>query len=384
MKKNIAVVTSNRAEYGILTPLLHRIEGDEDLNLSLIVTGGHLLEKYGNTINQIRNDGFRISKTVPILNEGNSAKDISESIANAIIGFSKLFNEDRPDMLVLLGDRTEILGVAISAMNENIPIVHLHGGEVTEGAVDDCVRHALTKMSYIHFAGTEIYRNRIIQMGENPKRVFNVGTLSAENIMNVPLMSESDVREDICIPSNMKYVIVTLHPETVDQLSPEGISGLLCECMEKEKDLFFVITASNSDVGGDTINNVFMRFADSNENVIFRHSLGMKRYLSAVKYALFVLGNSSSGIVEAPILGTPTINIGNRQCGRIMAETIINVPFEKQKILEAVKQAKQAERIPSTIYGDGNTSVKMVEIMKRFLDEGIDLKKGFYDCQFAK
>lgn len=377
--KKIAVVTSNRAEYGLLNPLLKRIEEDEGLNLSLIVTGGHLSEKYGNTVEQIKNDGFHISMTVSILNEGNSAKDISESIANAIIGFSKLFADNKPDMVVMLGDRTELLGVAISAMNENIPIAHLHGGEVTEGAVDDCVRHALTKLSYIHFAGTEIYRNRIIQMGENPERVFNVGTLSAENILNVPLMSESELRDDISIPTSMEYVVVTLHPETVDQLSPERISGLLCECMENEPNLFYIITAANSDVGGDTINSVFARFSDSKDNVIFRHSLGMKRYLSAVKHASFVLGNSSSGIVEAPILGVPTINIGNRQRGRIMAETIINVPFDKQQIIEAIKQARQTARVPSTLYGDGNTSIKIVDIMKQFLDKDIDLKKGFYD-----
>ncbi len=379
--KNIGVVTSNRAEYGILTPLLCRINEDDELDLSLYVTGAHLSSKYGNTVEQIKKDGLPIAAEVPILEEGNSAKDISKTMANAINGFSELFSGDRPDMLVILGDRTEMLGVAIAAMNENIPIAHIHGGEVTEGAVDDCIRHAITKMSYLHFASTEEYRNRIIQMGENPSRVFNVGALCAENILKVPLMEETELRRDIGIPSNMDYAIVTLHPETVDSLSPGSISGILCECMEARKDMFFVITASNSDVGGDVINDVFKKFSSDHENVAFIHSLGMKRYLSAVKNAAFVLGNSSSGIIEAPKLGTPTINIGNRQRGRLMVETIINVTFDKEKILEAMGQTGQFERTPSTLYGDGNTSEMIVTIINQKLRETIDLKKGFYDIR---
>lgn len=377
--KNIAVVTSNRAEYGILIPLIKRINEDDELQLSLIVTGAHLSLQYGNTIEEIKNDGFPVCATVPILEEGNEAIDISKTTANAIKGFSELFNGNKPDMVVLLGDRTEILGVAIAAMNENIPIAHIHGGEVTKGAVDDGVRHALTKLSYLHFAGTEGYRRRIIQMGENPSRVFNVGTLSAENILKAQLMSETEIRNELGIPSGMKYAVVTLHPETIDSLSPEYIAGILCECMELHKDCFYIITSSNSDAGGDTINSIFTELADNNDHVVFKYSLGMRRYLSAVRYAQYVLGNSSSGIVEAPVLGTPTINIGNRQCGRIMADTIINVPFDEKLIVEAMDEVQQIERKRFTLYGDGNTSERMVTIIKEALKEGIDLKKGFYD-----
>lgn len=377
--KKIAVVTSNRAEYGILTPLLKRIDEDNELHLELIVTGAHLSKKYGNTVEQIREDDFSICATIPILEDGNSALDISASIANAIRGFSRFFSCNKPDILVLLGDRTELLGVAIAAMNENIPIAHIHGGEVTEGAVDDCVRHALTKMSYIHFAGTEIYRKRIIQMGENPSRVFNVGTLGAENIFNAPFLSESDIRSDLGVPSGMRYSVVTLHPETVGSVSPSSIAGILCECMKYEKGYFFVVTAANSDLGGDTINEIFAEFADANENVIFIYSLGMKRYLSALKYAEFVMGNSSSGIIEAPILGTPTINIGNRQLGRIMTDTIVNVTFDKNEILGAIDRIGKVDRKPSTLYGNGDTSARIVSILKKFLSSNIDQKKGFYD-----
>lgn len=377
--KNIAVVTSNRAEYGILTPLLKRIDEDDDLSLSLMVTGAHLSPKYGSTAEQIKEDGFNIAAAVPILEEGNSAKDISIATANAIKGFAEIFSNYKPDILVLLGDRTELLGVAIAAMNENILISHIHGGEITEGAVDDCVRHALTKMSYLHFAGTEVYRKRIIQMGEDPSRVFNVGTLGAENILRVPLMKETEIRDYIGIPNNRKYVVVTLHSETIDSFPPESIAGILCECMESNKGYFFVITASNSDVGGEKINEIFTKFADNNENITFRFSLGMKRYLSAVKYAAFVLGNSSSGIIEAPVLGVPTINIGNRQRGRIMAETIINVPFDKQEIMNAISRVREVDRKPTTLYGNGDTSAKILSVLKDFLGRNIDKKKGFYD-----
>ena len=379
--KNIAVVTSNRAEYGLLTPLIKRIYEDNDLRLVLVVTGAHLSEKYGNTIEQIKNDGFPIAATIPILEEGNTALDVSFAMANALKGFSEYFYNDRPDLLVLLGDRTELLGIAAAAMNSNIPIVHLHGGEVTEGAVDDGVRHALTKMSFIHFTDTDIYRNRVIQMGEHPSRVFNVGALSAENILNVPLMTEFEVRADIGIPEGKQYAVVTLHPETVDSLSPEKIANILCACMDKEEDTFFVITASNSDVGGDVINSVFRCHAEKKTNVVFRHSLGMRRYLSAVKYSEYVIGNSSSGIVEAPILGVPTVNIGNRQRGRIMTETIINAPFDMSSICDAIISAHNVKRTPSTVYGEGNASEKMIDIMKRILQNKIDLKKGFYDLK---
>lgn len=377
--KKIAVVTSNRAEYGILSPLIKKIEEDSELNLWLIVTGAHLSEKYGMTINQIRENGFPIYAEISIYEGGNTAYDTSVTIANAVKKFASFFKDNRPDMLVLLGDRTELLGVAIAAMNENILIAHLHGGEVTEGAVDDCIRHALTKISYIHFTGTEIYRKRVIQLGENPARVFNVGTLSAENILKTELLDEIEIRNEIGIPTNKRYAVVTLHPETVDNISPKDIANLLCKCMKANSDLFFLITSSNSDAGGDQINEILSDYADMSNNAGFTYSLGMKRYLSAVKSSVFVLGNSSSGIVEAPILGVPTINIGNRQKGRIMTDTIINVPFKLDEIMRAINSAKNMPHQSIGIYGDGKTSERMIAIIKNSLNNPIDLKKGFYD-----
>lgn len=378
--KKICIVTSNRAEYGLLTPLIKGIEEDSELELQLIVTGAHLSEKYGKTINQIVEDGFPIAAEIPILETENTSMHVSFIISNTLRAFAEFFYANKPDAVVLLGDRTEILGVAIAAMNENLTIVHIHGGEVTEGAVDDCVRHALTKMSYLHFTGTEKYRNRVIQLGENPNRVFNVGTLSAENILTVPLMTESQIRREIDIPYDCKYVLVTLHPETVDGISSEKMANMLCECMKKNSDIYFVITSSNSDAGGDEINRIFMEFAKKHDNVQYVVSLGMIRYLSALQYAMFVLGNSSSGIVEAPILGVPTVNVGERQKGRIMTKTILQVPFEVSEILSAMNLARYLEHTPSKIYGDGTTSKQIIKILKKYLFiENIDLKKGFYD-----
>ncbi len=378
--KRIAVVTATRAEYGLLMPLLRKIESDENLELDLIVTGTHLSDKHGHTIDEIRQDGFLISHQFPILEEGNTPYDISVTIANAIKSFAVCFRDDRPDMVIILGDRTEMLGVASAAMNERIPIAHIHGGEVTEGAVDDCIRHALTKMSYLHFTSTESYRRRVIQLGENPERVFNVGALGAENILNQELIREDVLRKEAGIPHNKLYALVTYHPVTLEFCTVKEQINELCSVMEAWEDMFFLITASNADTGGDEANRLLIDYCENHANAKFVYSLGMKRYLSAVKYAGFVLGNSSSGILEAPVLGTPTINIGDRQKGRIMADTVICCEPKKESILNAMTEAVNMQHMATNIYGKGNTSLQIVQVIKEFLlHDKIGLKKGFYD-----
>ena len=374
----IAVVTATRAEYGLLTPLIRRIDNDNDLQLELIVTGAHLSRKFGNTVEFIVSDGLPISYRVEILEHGNSALDISYTIANAIKGFARIFSDDKPDMLVVLGDRYEMLGVAIAAMNENIPIAHIHGGEITIGAIDDCIRHSITKMSYLHFTSTEEYRRRVIQLGESPNRVFNVGALSVENIHNEDLLSEVAVRSILGVEKG-KYAIGTFHPVTLDHATAYQEVSEFCEAMKECKDITFVVTMANADKGGDCINQVIADYATENDNIVSVYNLGMKNYLSAVKYARFVIGNSSSGITEAPILGTPTVNIGDRQKGRIMCETIINCEINKDSIISAINKAESMEHIVTDLYGDGNTSIKIVETIKCFLlNDKIELKKGFY------
>lgn len=378
--KRIAVVTTTRAEYGLLTPLIRRIANDEEFTLMLLVTGAHLVKSQGYTIKEIEADGFPIADRIPILDEDNTPYGASLTMANAIRGFAECFRKDRPDLLVILGDRTEMLGIASAAMNERIPIAHIAGGEITAGAVDDSVRHALTKMSYLHFTSTDEYRSRVIRLGENPARVFNVGALGAENILREKLLEEPQIRVNIGIPERMKYALVTFHPVTLEENSAENQAKVLCDVMSQNRDIFFVITGSNTDAGGDMVNLLLETYAVQNENACFVSSLGMKRYLSAVKYAAFVMGNSSSGILEAPVLGTPTINIGDRQKGRIQAKTILNCEPEEKAIRDAIQNATTMRHEATNIYGAGNTSELMVQIMKELLlNDSIDLKKGFYE-----
>lgn len=384
--KKIAIVTATRAEYGLLTPLIRKVIEDCELGLDLIVTGSHLAKKQGYTIKDIFKDGFPIAHEIPILERGNAPYDISLAMTNALKGFAGCFRDDRPDIVVILGDRTEMLAVASAAMNENIPIAHIHGGEVTEGAVDDCVRHAITKMSYLHFTATEQYKKRVIQLGESPDRVYNVGTLGAENILNERLFSESDIRKEIGISLEKPYAVVTFHPVTLEEnRGVEAQVRELCTAMKQKKDMFFLVTGANTDSGGDQINEILNDCAKRQSNILLVTSLGMKRYLSAVKYASFVMGNSSSGILEAPVLGTPTVNIGDRQKGRLMWKTIIECKPISNEIMEAMEKAEKVPHVSCTMYGSGNTSKQIIDIIKDYLlNNKINLKKQFFDLEDAE
>lgn len=377
--KKIAIVTATRAEYGILKPLILRLEEEKEFDIQLYVTGTHLSMRYGYTKTEIISDGIRIYKEISILEEGNTAYDISVTMANALKGFAEAFATDRPDLLIVLGDRTEILGICCAAMNENIPIAHLHGGELTEGAVDDCVRHAITKMSYLHFPAANVYRERIIQMGEDPKRVINAGALGVENILKVPLLGKKELYKQLAIPEDRDLVVVTFHPVTLEKENVRQQVEELILAMQEEKDFFYIITKSNADTGACIVNEMLEEFADTSEYVSITTSLGMLRYLSAVKCSIFVLGNSSSGIIEAPALGTPTVNIGNRQKGRMMADTIIQCENTKDAIVEAMKRAALMEHKRSTLFGNGQTSEIITQTLKDVLLNGnIDLRKEFY------
>lgn len=378
--KKIAVVTAARAEYGILKPLICCLHKEKEFEVQLIVTGTHLAEQYGHTENEIIQDGISIYQRIPILEEGNTPYDISLTMANAICGFAQYFQAERPDLLLVLGDRTEMLGICCAAMNERIPIAHLHGGELTEGAVDDCVRHAITKMSYLHFAAAEVYRQRIIQMGEEPGRVFAVGALGVENIRNAPLLSYEEVCKQCGLVPGKKYVMVTFHPVTLEVGEEQAQTKALIQAMKQQKQYDYLITKANADAGGAAVNQLFEEFAKGSGHARITASLGMVRYLSAVRYSAFVLGNSSSGIIEAPALGVPTVNIGSRQKGRVMADTVIQCGPSVPEILQAMQKAADMEHKVSHLYGDGNTSHKIVDILKDFLlNEKIDLKKRFYD-----
>lgn len=382
-KFRIGVVTTTRAEYGLLNSVVHRIMKDDDMELDLLVSGTHLSEEHGYTVKEIEDDGVPISHRIPIMVSGNDAYAVSQTMANAILRFADCFRSDRPDMLVIIGDRTEMLAIACAAMNERIPMAHYSGGEVTAGAVDDCIRHSLSKMSYLHFTSTDIYRRRVIQLGEDPSRVFNVGALGLENVINAPLLKEDVIRAECGIPQDMPYAVVTFHPVTLEENTAKYQTACLCDAMSSRNGYFYIITKSNADVGGDTVNKILEKYANESKNVKIVDSLGMVKYLSAVKYAAFVMGNSSSGVAEAPLFGTPSINIGDRQKGRILSGTVINCDPQTKAIVRAVDKTVEVQRIPSDIFGDGTASEQIISIIKKTLKAGtIDLKKGFYEKNF--
>lgn len=376
----IAIVTATRAEYGLLKPLIKRVLNEKAVELDLIVTGGHLSKKQGMTVREIEEDGIPIAHRIDILENDNSPYGISLTMSNAMRGFAGCFREDRPDLLVILGDRTEMLGVASAAMNERIPIAHIHGGEITQGAVDDSVRHALTKLSYLHFTSTEAYRKRVIRLGEEPDRVYNFGALGVENILSTSFISEKEIRRDIGVQDCVPYAVVTFHPATLENDTEDSIEELL-EAMNQKSDVYYCITGANADAGGDRINAALKKYAHENvDRAFFTESLGMVRYLSALKHASFVLGNSSSGILEAPVFGVPTVNIGDRQKGRLKADSVIDCEPGCRSIYEAIDWALKMKCKPSNLYGDGHTSEKIMNvIMETLLDGGINVKKHFYD-----
>lgn len=383
-KKKITIVSTTRAEYGILKPLIIKLRNIVNWETQLILTGSHLVPELGSTYLEAEEDQIGIYRKIPINTKGNTDYDASLIMANALIEFGRYFQEEKPDFLFVLGDRTELLAICAAAVNAHIPIAHIHGGELTQGAIDDSIRHAVTKMSYLHFASTEEYRRRIIQMGEEPERVFNVGALGVENILKERLLSREELGKSIDFPTEKDYVIVTFHPVTLEPGTVEEQIQELFLAMRKRNDLFYLITKANADAGGQVINKYMEWETAKYPNMKLMSSLGMKRYLSGVKYARFVLGNSSSGIIEAPSLGIPTVNIGDRQKGRIMADSIISCEPEHQSILNAIEQAMHME--PGEYhspYGNGNTSEQIVKILKKFLKKKkIDLKKQFYDISY--
>lgn len=386
MRQSIAVLTATRAEYGLLRPVIRRLFQNENLDLRILVTGAHLSGTFGRTVQEIEDDGYVIDKRVDILLQGNGSACISKSMGLAMISFGEYFEERRPDYLMVLGDRYETLAVCCAAMNARIPIIHLHGGETTEGAIDEAIRHAITKMSLYHFTSTEEYRKRVIQLGESPDRVFNVGATGVENVLNEPKYSKEELGNMIGMKLERSYGVVTFHPVTLEGEVVAQCQALI-DCMEHYKNIDFIVTGANADCGGDKINRMFQQCAEENENVYFTYSLGMKKYLSALQYASFVMGNSSSGIIEAPSFGIPAINIGNRQKGRIQAEAVINCSNAASDIIKAVETALLPEvqnkaKNAKNPYGDGKASERIVQILEnKWKDKNISLEKKFYDLK---
>ena len=387
---HICVLTTTRADYGVLRPLLFALCADDRLELHLAVTGTHLRESFGMTIQEIEADGFPIDVKIPIFQEAaDSSLEMSRVMARATAGFGAYFQTHRPDLLIVLGDRYETFAVCAAAVCTCVPVAHLHGGETTEGVMDECFRHCITKMSYLHFTAAETYRKRVIQLGESPARVFNVGGLGVENALHTDFLSPDELEAGLDFPLFQKpYVLTTFHPVTLELGQAETQLEELLAAIAERTDLHFLITKSNADSGGQSVNKRLDVFAEEHHHCCVVTSLGVRRYMSAMKYALCVLGNSSSGLAEAPSFGIPTINIGNRQRGRLQAESVINCCPERADILRALDMAcspafRARAAKTGNPYGDGNTSGKICRIIKSILlSGGIDLEKKFYDIPF--
>lgn len=380
----VQILTATRAEYGLLRPLIFRFMEEHDVHVSTVVTGMHLSDEFGMTYRQIEEDGVEIAAKIPILLGADTPCAVSKAMGLAMIGFADFFARQKPDCLVVLGDRFETLAVCCAAFNERIPIIHLHGGERSEGAMDEAYRHAITKLSHLHFASTEEYRRRIIQLGEAPERVFNVGALGVENALRLPLLAKAELEQFLDFSLQQPYAVVTFHPATLEEDAAQRQCQELLDAMEACSELRYLCTKANADAGGRTINRMLAQYAAGHPNVLLVDSLGALRYLTAVKYAALVLGNSSSGLLEVPSFGIPTVNIGDRQKGRIQAESVINCTPERESIETAIRRALdpemrvQAQRVKNPYQGQ-DTSRTIVSQVKRMILEGWCPAKEFFD-----
>lgn len=386
--RKICVVTGTRAEYGLLSRLMRLIKDSQDTHLQVIATNMHLSHKYGNTYQEIEKDGFTIDVKVPIIDETapDNAVTTVKSIATALSGFADAYNTLKPDLVVVLGDRYEILAAATAALIERIPIAHLYGGEVTEGAYDDAIRHSITKMSHLHFTSTEAYRQRVIQMGEQPDRVFYIGALGVENVKRLSLMSKNEIEKEIDFTIDNNTILVTYHPVTLGNRTAKDDIDDFITVLEERKDLRVIFTLPNSDTGSIYIVEAVNGFVERNSDraKAFK-SLGVLRYLSVMKQVAAVVGNSSSGIVEVPSFGIPTLNIGDRQKGRIQAESIYNCMPDKDSVLKGLEMilSKEFRELASKShnpYEKANSAEEIFNVISTYPLEQLK-QKHFHDIK---
>ena len=386
--KRLTVLTGTRADFGLLSPIIRKLMAYPDLDVRLAVTGAHLSPEFGMTVSEIEAEGIPIDKKLEILLSADTPSSISKSMGLAMIGFADYFADTAPDALLVLGDRYETLAAACAAVNARIPIFHLYGGETTEGAVDEGFRHALTKLSCIHFVANTEFRRRVIQLGEDPERVFQVGAMGPENAIHMPKLSLPELEESLGCSLGKHYAVLTFHPVTLEQNTAQQQAEELVKALSRFPDISFLCTKANADADGRVINTVLEEYSSERENVFLFDSLGAKRYLSALSHALFAIGNSSSGVAEVPCFHIPTVNIGDRQKGRMQGESIINCAPCADSIAEAIQTAlspafREIARNASNPYGDGNTSGKIAEIVHdHLIREKLVLKKKFYDVDF--
>ena len=388
MTRKICVVTGTRAEFGLLRWLMQKIQSDPELELQVIATGMHLSPEFGLTYREIEHAGFKISAKVEMLLSADTSTAVTKSMGLGLISFADAYDRLAPDLIVLLGDRFEIFAAAAAAMIARIPVAHLHGGETTEGAFDEAIRHSVTKMSHLHFVAAEDYRRRVIQLGENPERVFLVGGLGIDAINRITLLDRDTLEESLGFKLGLRNLLITFHPVTLDgrNSSTEQMAELLA-ALEELEDAHLLFTMPNADTAGRELAAMVNQFAESRQNVRVYTSLGQLLYLSCMKHVDVVVGNSSSGLAEAPSMGIATINIGDRQKGRLSASSVIDCEPTQQSIsgaLNAVFDPSFRSTLKSTNnpYGSGGASKKIIEIIKDYELQHL-LKKSFFDVDVS-
>ncbi|MCZ4407249.1 UDP-N-acetylglucosamine 2-epimerase [Cryomorphaceae bacterium 1068] len=383
-KRKICVVTGTRAEYGLLYWLMKYLNDAPDVHFQLVVTGMHLSAEFGLTYQQIEKDGFRIDKKVEILLSSDSTIGISKSMGLAMISMSEAFQELQPNLVVVLGDRFEMFACASVAMICRIPIAHIHGGEATEGLIDEPIRHSITKMSQLHFTATDAYRKRVIQLGEHPNRVFNFGSPGIDNVFKLPLLTKAELEASLNFNLDHPTALLTFHPVTLEIGTSAVQFEQLLQALDTFKDLKIIFTNPNSDTDGRVIIKMIDDYVRRNpEKACSFISLGQLRYLSALKYVSFVIGNSSSGLIEVPSFGIPTIDIGDRQKGRIRAESVIHCEPLLEDLIQSIKKASSSEfkevaNRAINPYGGAGASSKIADALKS-VDLTDILKKSFHD-----
>lgn len=381
--RKICFVTGTRAEYGLLSRLMRLVKEDKDLQLQVIATNMHLMPEYGETYKEIEKDGFTIDKKVYMHKPSDDAYGIISSMAEEMQGMNDALSELKPDILVLLGDRYEILVAAQVALIHRVPIAHIHGGEVTEGAFDDAIRHSVTKMSSLHFTSCEEYRHRVIQMGEQPSRVFDVGSLGVENIKAIPLMTKDELEASLDFKIDTQTILVTYHPVTLGGDPAKDIREFL-DALDQFKDLKVIFTMPNSDTGRDAIALAVENYVEKHSNRAKAYtSLGLKRYLSTLQFVKAAVGNSSSGIIEVPSFGIPTLNIGDRQKGRLASKSVVNCGTSKDEVITGLKlclseEMQKAAKTYENPYAKPDTANLIYQELKNVELAGLNLKT-FYD-----
>ncbi len=381
--RKICVITGTRADYGLLRWVIQGIKDDSELTLQVIATGMHLSPEFGLTYREIQQDGFQIDRKVEMLTSSDTPVGIAKSMGLGLIGFADALNELKPDLIIVLGDRFEIFSAVSAALVARIPVAHLHGGETTEGAFDESLRHSITKMSHLHFVAAEVYRQRVIQLGEQPERVFLVGGLGIDNIKRLTLLNRSELEASLGFKLAPKNLLVTFHPVTLEMATAADQMAELLAALAELKDTQLIFTLPNADTDGRALIRMVEKFVEQHHNTHAYTSLGQLRYLSCVAQVDGVVGNSSSGLLEVPSFGKGTINIGDRQRGRLQATSVINCAPDRKSITAAIQKLYSADFQVSlgkvcNPYGEGGASEKIVTTIKNYAIDGI-AKKAFYD-----